>query len=325
MRHPANHPAIRTALLAALLAVMVCGSISALKAQPDRRPVYRVNVEMVVVTFSVRDGKGKPVSGLKPDDLRVFEDGVLQKIASFAEGSKPAVQLLDRGLESGGASVFVLFDTSNRMYETFPYACDAIADFVRRLDPADSVAIYTFSRNLSRAAPLTNDHTLARDGLSRVVAGDDTALFNSILLTVRDAAKAPGRKAIVVFSNGPDNASVVAPSDVGRVAENEGIPIYVISTRDAAKDPLLTGALETLTARTGGTLHQARTWQQQAKALGAVREDIGAAYTVAYYPSPNANQDFRTIKLDVVTTGRTTYHVRARAGYQPNQHRSPRE
>ncbi len=56
-----------------------------------------------------------------------------------------------------GTNVFVLFDTSNFMYRGFVYAEDAIADFVRGLDRADSVAVYTFSRNLSRAAALTRD------------------------------------------------------------------------------------------------------------------------------------------------------------------------
>src|SRR5262245_41613742 len=304
---------------AAVAGALFCSCAPSPKAQTGQRPVYRVNVEMVVVTFSVCDGKGKPVSGLKPSDLRVFEDGVLQRIASFAEGSRPSVRLLDHAPEFGGASIFVLFDTSNRMYESFPHAYDAIADFVQRLDPADSVAIYTFSRNLFRAAPLTSDHALARAGLARVVAGDDTALFNSILLTVRDAARAPGRKAIVVFSNGPDNASVVSPGDVGRVAENEGIPIYVISTRDPSHDQLLTAALQSLTARTGGRLHQARTWQQQAKAFQAVREEIGGAYTLGYYPLPNSNQDFRTIQVDVDAPASKTYLVRARAGYRPHK------
>jgi nucleoside-diphosphate-sugar epimerase len=49
-----------------------------------------------------------------------------------------------------GTNVFVLFDTSNYMYRGFVYASDAIADFVRGLDKSDSVAVYTFSRNLSR-------------------------------------------------------------------------------------------------------------------------------------------------------------------------------
>ncbi len=103
-----------------------------------------------------------------------------------------------------GTNVFVLFDTSNFMYHGFVYAEDAIADFVRGLDRADSVAVYTFSRNLSRAANLTHDRNEAIFGLRKSVAGDDTALYNGLLLTLRDAAKVPGRKVVIVFSNGPE-------------------------------------------------------------------------------------------------------------------------
>ena len=136
-----------------------------------------------------------------------------------------------------GTNVFVLFDTSNYMYRGFVYASDAIADFIRGLDRADSVAVYTYSRNLSRAAPLTKERNDAIFGLRKAVAGDDSALYNCLLLTLRDAAKVPGRKVVIVFSNGPDNASMVAPDDVRAVAEDEGIPIYVISTNEVNKDP----------------------------------------------------------------------------------------
>jgi hypothetical protein len=103
---------------------------------------------------------------------------------------------------------------------------------VRRLDRADSVAVYTYSRNLSRAATLTRDRGDAIGGLRKSVAGDDAALYNALPLTLRDAAEVPGRKVAIVFFNGPDNASMVAPDDVREVAEDEGIPIYVISTNE---------------------------------------------------------------------------------------------
>ena len=134
--------------------------------------------------------------------------------------------------------MFVLFDTSNYMYRGFVYASDAIADFIRGLDRADSVAVYTYSRNLTRAAPLSHERNDAIFGLRKAVAGDDSALYNCLLLTLRDAAKVPGRKVVIVFSNGPDNASMVAPDDVRAVAEDEGIPIYVISTNEVNKDPI---------------------------------------------------------------------------------------
>ena len=213
---------------------------------------------MVVLTFTVTDNRSRYINGLKPGDFRILEDGIAQKIATFSEGSKPAVQVLADGgtrpivpseeaasAPPGspgaadalvGTNVFVLFDTSNYMYRGFVYASDAIADFIRGLDRADSVAVYTFSRNLSRAASLTPDRTEAIMGLRKAVAGDDAALYNAMLLALRDAAKVPGRKVLIVFSNGPDNASMIAPDDVRTVAEDEGIPIYVISTNEVSKD-----------------------------------------------------------------------------------------
>ncbi len=198
-----------------------------------------------------------------------------------------------------GTNVFVLFDTSNYMYRGFVYASDAIADFVRGLDRADSVAVYTFSRNLTRAADLTRDRNNVILGLRKAVAGDDSALYNGLLLTLRDAAKVPGRKVVIVFSNGPDNASLVAPDDVRAVAEDEGIPIYVISTAEASKDPVSSGVFRRLSTRTGGKAYFAKTWQKQVEAFESIREDLGNSYTVTYYPAANPNEGFRKISVDI--------------------------
>jgi VWFA-related protein len=277
---------------------------------------------MVVLTFRVNDGKGRSVTGLKSSDFRIFENEIPQKIASFAKGSEPLLQFQSSRNGAAGTSIFILFDTSNRMYGMFPYVYDAIAEFVRRLNPADSVAIYTFSRNLSRAATLTNDHERARAGLQNAVAGDDTAVFNSLLLTLRDAARVPGRKAVVLFSNGPDNASMVSPEDVGRVAENEGIPVYIISTQDAANDRPSAEAFQSLTTRTGGKLYRARRWQDQAGAFASVREDILGSYTVCYYPVPNTDPGFRRIQVEIAAPRAKSWRIHARAGYEPQQDRA---
>ena len=296
-------------------ALILSAGAPLLNSQTDGGAHYRVDVNLVALTFSVADKKGGPVTGLKPEDVRIFEDGIEQKIAAFAEGSTLS-RLTNSAPASAATSVFILFDTSNRMYNSFPYVWDAIRDYTRRLAAEDSVAIYTFSRNLFRAAPLTRDHFAARAGLSNISAGDDTALFNSILLTLRDAAQVPGRKAIVVFSNGPDTASTIDPDDVGRVAEDEGIPVYVISSRDAVQDPMLYGALQNLTARSGGKLYGARNWQQQVKAFTLVREDIGRSYTAYYYPAPNPNRGFRSIKVEIAAPAAGGYRIAARPGYQ---------
>src|SRR5215475_4958432 len=98
------------ALLALVLAagLMLSAADSAL---------YRVNVNLLALTFSVSDTAGRPIGGLTPADVRIFEDGVQQNIAAFAQGSK----LVTSGGPGAGTNIFILFNTSNQMYEQIPY------------------------------------------------------------------------------------------------------------------------------------------------------------------------------------------------------------
>ena len=316
-----------------------------LRAQDPEQPTFRVKVDMVVLSFTVLDQKNKYVNGLKPKDFKVYEDDITEKLATFAEGARPPVQVLENGetrplrgatdataangagnpdaidprADSTGTNVFVLFDTSNYMYRGFVYASDSIADFIRGLDRSDSIAVYTYSRNLNRAVPLNRDRGMAIGGLRKAVAGDDSALYNCLLLTLRDAAKVPGRKVVIVFSNGPDNASMVSPDDVRAVAEDEGIPIYVISTSEVNKDPISSNIFKRISANTGGKSYFAKTWQKQIEAFESIREDLGNSYTVTYYPQPNPNEGFRRIRVELTDEAMRKYKIRARPGYRPQR------
>lgn len=73
------------------------------------------------------------------------------------------------------SSVFILFDTSNCMYDGFARAKDRIENFIRHLDPSQAVAVYSFSHNMTRPARLTTDHEAAIRGLRSASAGDSTA------------------------------------------------------------------------------------------------------------------------------------------------------
>src|ERR1035437_7414906 len=281
-----------------------------LRAQNPQRPVFRVKVDMVVLSFqkiaTFAEGANPPVA--------VAEDGSTRPLLDVRRDELPGMEKPDAFV---GTNVFVLFDTSNFMYKGFVYAEDAIADFVRGLDGADSVAVYTFSRNLSRAAVLTRDKNDAIAGIRKSVAGDDTALYNALLLTVRDAAKVPGRKVVIVFSNGPDNASMVAPDDVRAVAEDEGIPIYVISTNEVSKYQISSNIFKRISTNTGGKSYFAKTWQKQVEAFESIREDLGNSYTVTYYPQPNANDGFRKITIDPTNDPGKKWRIRSRPGYRP--------
>jgi VWFA-related protein len=135
-------------------------------AQEDR-PNIHVQVNMVQLNVAVTDSKGNYITGLRPQDFEVSEDGIPEKLAVFTEGHEnvpvhntqpgdtapsqssgvvqassitPVDSPQTLGSLVAGANVFILFDTSNYMYRGFVFAQDAIADFVRSLETADKIA-----------------------------------------------------------------------------------------------------------------------------------------------------------------------------------------
>ena len=99
-----------------------------------------------------------------------------------------------------------------------------------------------------------------------------------------------GRKVIVVFSNGPDNDSLVPPEDVGELAQSEGVPIYMISTRAAKIEPISTAVFGRMAAATGGEAYFAKSWKDEQQAFAAIRDDLAHLYALNYYPQANPNR-----------------------------------
>ena len=335
-----NRSGTKLAAVAAGLCLLAIPAVGQQIPGPLDEPaaLFEVEVDLVMLNIAVTDQRGRYIRDLKPDSFRITEDGIQQAIASFGEGNVAPQRVTRTGFrpvagsperdaqltlpdaiagQIVGTNVFILFDTSNFMYRSLVYAEDAIADFIRGLDQADSVAVYSFSRNLTRHAALSGSHDDALRGLRRSVAGDETALYNCLLLTLRDAARVSGRKVIIVFSNGPDNASAVSPDDVGAIAEDEGVPIYVISTRELNRDPISSNAFRRITQRTGGKAYFAKTWQRQSEAFVEIREELASSYTVTYYPQPNPNRGWRSIQVELTAPEQRRLRVRTRAGYRP--------
>ncbi len=325
----------------ALFLAVLCVCVTRMTAQQDGTR-FRVTVDLVQLNVAVTDNKGNYVTGLKPHDFVINEDGINEKLATFEEGSGPTRRLdipeeaaATHGAQGSlapdspetlgsllaGSNVFILFDTSNYMYRGFVFAQDAIADFVRSLETADKIAFYSYSRDLSRSAPLTPDRSAVVRGVRTTVAGDDAALYNSLLLTIKDASQYQGRKVVVVFSNGPDNSSMVPPEDVAELAQSVGIPIYMISTREARLEPVSTVVFERMSAATGGKAYFANSWRDEKRAFASIRDDLAHLYSFSYYPQPNPNRGWRAISVRLVGEGAKKYHVRTRNGYRPAPNR----
>jgi len=322
--------------------ILILGS--SFGSSQENQSEIRVIVNMVQLNVAVTDNKGNYVTSLHPSDFSIAEDGITQKLATFGQGDEPTRRVVEDPPNSNhfviqdatgqtqdartgnlgelaalvsGSNVFILFDTSNYMYRGFVFAQDAIADFVRSLEGADKVAFYSYSRDLSRSAPLTADRGRILQGVRSSVAGDDAALYNCLLLTVKDAAQYQGRKVIVVFSNGPDNASVVPPEDVAELAQSTGTVIYMISTRQAQLEPVSTAVFERMTAATGGKAYFAKNWLEEKQAFASIRDDLAHLYSLSYYPKANSNSGWRVITVKLSSENQKKYHIRTRSGYRP--------
>lgn len=331
---------------------VLAGGFSQPAAQESNSRIF-VNVVLVQVNVAVTDHNGNYIGGLRPQDFQITEDKIPETIASFEEGGASASRVgikVEPGNSSiaaeaspsssvtpakeadspdnavtqvqksvsrlAGANVFILFDSSDYMYREFVFAQDAIAGFVRSMEDADKIAFYSYSRDLLRATSLTSDRSLVLRGVRSTVAGDEAALYNSLLLTVRDAAQLHGRKAIVVFSNGPDNASSVPPEDVEELAQSTGTIIYIISTRHAESDPVSSAVFQRMSKATGGKAYFAKNWRDERLAFASIRDDLAHLYTLSYYPKPNPNRGWRTITVKLVGRDLQKYHLRTRDGYR---------
>src|SRR5579863_8571615 len=342
-------PVLGGLILVFSFAIWLAGRVA---AQDNSGGVIRVVVSMVQLNVAVTDEKGNYVTNLQPSDFDISEDTISQKVASFEEGNEspqnllatdqdakhgagpslgeqfrsdpPKGKIMDtspEGLQSAvaGSNVFILFDTSNYMFRGrgFVFAQDSIAEFVRTLDHPYQVAFYSYSRDFFRAASLTADRTQVLRGVRETVNGDDSALYNALLMTLKDAAQYTGRKVVVVFSNGPDNSSMVSPEDVDELAQSEGVPIYMVSTREAKLDAASAAVFARMTASTGGEAYFAKSWKDQRDAFSSIREDLAHLYFMSYYPQPNPNRGWRTISVKITNPKFKKYRIRTRSGYRP--------
>src|SRR5580658_1274263 len=183
-----------------LLLIIALGSALGNKGgiAAQESPDLRVVVNMVQLNVAVTDKNGKYITGLRPKDFAIVEDGISEKAATFAEGDEPARSLIGIPEQDSseapagdvskhppagdspqtfnslvnGANVFVLFDTSDYMYRGFVFAQDAITEFVRSLGSADKIAFYSYSRDLSRLAALTSDRAQVVRAVRSTVNGD---------------------------------------------------------------------------------------------------------------------------------------------------------
>jgi Ca-activated chloride channel family protein len=304
-----------------LLALAVASSVTASGQQSQvsgqepqaQTPSFKSGVELVTVTATVRDKKGRLVKGLTSSDFEVYDAGERRAITNFRAEASPI-------------SVALLFDISGsmRVADRALAARFAAHHVLSWLEPGrDEAALFTFDSRLEEVAPFTVDTRALQGALGEVDPFGATSLHDAVAEAARRAAmRASRRRAVVVITDGLDTASRLTPADVSGVASAIDVPVYVIATVLPIDNPDREGSLtspaprpevgtvEDLANWTGGAFFYASTPSETSKASRQLIDELREQYVIAFEPVPS--KGWRP--LDIRTRDKNLI-VRTRSGY----------
>jgi len=255
---------------------------------------------MVEVYATVTDGRGHYIDDLSARQFDVLENGQPKPVLAFENHNAPV-------------SVALVFDASGSMVNTLPALKHAAMQLVDDLRPADSVAVYSFNDTVTELQPFTSEKDAAKRAILRTHPAGITSLYDALVRVNHDLAGRGGKKVIIVFSDGNDNASMLRASAAIDRAKARGIPIYTIAEGEALTNQQFIAELNKISQATGGTPFVIRRLSDIAAVFEKVSGDLLHGYLVAFQPSPGDDREWR--KIDVVLSGAKGLQVRAREGF----------
>ncbi len=275
----------------------------------DDGEIVRVTSNLVPVSATVTDTRGKAVTDLTVDDFELRVDGQPKPIGGLSHSETPVRMVM-------------LFDNSDSIRSSREFEKQAAVRFFRSvLRPIDQAAIYSVGTVFDLVQPLTSDV----DKLVRTIEHFDkpegaTKLLDAVAHAAEYLRLAPGRKVLIIVSDGADTVSDLPFDDALRRVLAADCQVYAVQTGvfESANlvDLMAIRRLETFSDRTGGSVYVPKTTSELDTAFAQIAADLAQQYVLSYYPTDEARDTrFRTINLRVKT--RPNLRVRARRGYYP--------
>jgi Ca-activated chloride channel homolog len=273
------------------------------KEREIRTDVWRVALPVVVT-----DRLGQFVSGLKPEDFLVFENGRPQVISAFGNEDLPM-------------TVGLVVDSSESMRAKRGEVRAVAMSFVESSNPEDEIFVMNFNERASLSLPpnvfLPNNVDRLEATLAKYRPEGETALYDAIFLAMKQLKLGiRKRKSLLVISDGDDNASRISSQQVLAAAEGNSVPIYILVIQD--KDSIDTNGafLNQLAEVTGGKAHFIACRNEVSGIGRQIAREVREQYTLVYSPSPvGQNGAFRTIRVVAQTPAQGKLLVRTRASY----------
>jgi len=309
-----SQKASRFAAIYLIAAVLLLWVSSAVHSQPggfvtlqSAQSTIAVKTELVPLPVSVTDASGNVVAGLKLQDFRIYENGRPQDISLFEDGDNPV-------------SVGLIVDHSRSMGAKLPAVAAAVAAFARSSNPQDEMFVVDFNDDvmveLMNGKAFTSDASELAKAVRAVAARGRTALYDAIAEGLVHLQLAHwGRKALIIVSDGGDNASQQKFSQVLALARRSQVMIYsiVLVGADEEENPKI---LQRLSKETGGVAYFPSSVESVTDVSMRIARDLREQYTLGFVPEKlDKSGSFRKLDVKVTAAGRGKIHVRTRPGY----------
>ncbi len=260
----------------------------------------RAHVDAVLVPIIVTD-RGRFVRGLQRGDFEVLEDGVPQQLMAFASEDSP----LD---------LVLAIDVSGSMEKTLDDVKDAVKQLLSKLRPGDAATLIGFNDTTFLVAEREQDQRAREDAVGLLTAWGGTALYDATVRAVDLVGRTPGRKGLILFSDGDDRHSLTPPDVAAARVQSGNAMLYSIGFGAGATVPTLRERLEHYAQSTGGRAFYPRHTEELGPVFGDVIAELSNQYVLSYVSSnTRADGAWRSIRVRV---RKGKYDVRARRGYQ---------
>ncbi|HSK70907.1 MAG TPA: VWA domain-containing protein [Pyrinomonadaceae bacterium] len=276
----------------------------------DKEPV-KIQTDLVTLTLTVTDIYGRYVSGLTKDAFTVFDDGNEQEITFFSDSDAPV-------------SIGILFDVSGSMSgEKIGKARKALERFINTSHPNDEYFLIAFNSRAQLLLDRTRDGEAVLRKLTLVEPRKNTALYDAVYLgTERVTRGAHQKKAILIISDGQDNASRYNFKEVRRLMKESDVTIYSVGIMDGRDSGSMTGMqgqayLDELSGVTGGKSFYPQTDVELDEIFERIALELRHQYSIGYTPKNfQPNGEWHKVKVKVKPPrGLPRLTVRNREGY----------
>jgi VWFA-related protein len=275
------------------------------REQDDLR--FSVELDLVVLQATVRDRAGHSVSGLAEHDFQVFQDGALQPIRLFRHEDTPV-------------TIGLVVDHSGSMREKLAEVTAAARTFVRASNPEDQMFVVNFNEDVSLGLPSGTRFSNNADELGNAIWGAKpvgaTALYDAIIEALQGLEKGErDKKALIVISDGGDNASKSTLDRVLKMAERSSAVIYTIgvfSEDDPDQNPRV---LRRLANETGGEAFFPSKPSETVEICERIARDVREQYTIGFSSVGGKPGAYHSIRVTARSKERGKLSVRTRAGY----------